>query len=55
MIKSAEAILPILPKNRVGCPMEGTFGVIEGSLKVFGPNKMYAKVSTSIYPQQHRS
>jgi len=46
---------PNFTKNRVGCPMEGTFGIIERAFEVFGRNKMYAKVSNFIYPQQYGS
>jgi len=27
--------------SNVACPMEGTLGVIDGTLKVFDPNKIY--------------
>jgi len=29
--------------------MEGTFGIIEGAVQVFGPNKMYPNTSNFIY------
>jgi len=37
-----------LNKTRVGCPMEGTFGIICGAFEVFGLKKMYPKVSKSV-------
>ena len=30
-------------KNRVGCPMKRTFGIVEGAFEVFGRNKMYLR------------
>jgi len=36
-------------QNRVGCPVEGTFGVIEGTFKVFGPNTMYTQCILQLF------
>jgi len=54
---SSEAVLAILPKIELAARWKERFmfGIIEGAFEVFDPNKMYAKVSNFIYPQQHGS
>jgi len=45
----------ILTENTIGCAMKGTFGVVKGLFKAFGPNKMCSSVSNNIYPATYES
>jgi len=38
----------ILTETRVGCPMKGTFGIVEELFKVFGPKNVSQGVSQGI-------
>jgi len=51
-VVSSEAILPILPKNAIGCTIEGTLRGFKRAFKFAWANNIYTKISHFTSPRQ---